>query len=140
MSKVCSVTVSSESLTLFSKDAAVQTEFHRGRVIHACVILSAQVSGVPEEQLLVFLYPGLPSTAELFILPDENTSNEHKKSSEEAVETVRGNNKSNSNKCLNSNKMSDLEINCIIRWKKCLLVPAKSCTINLSIPSIDFGL
>lgn len=55
-----------------------------------CVVLSLQVSGVPEEQLLVFLYPGLPSTAELFILPDdEHTSSEHKKGSEEALETVR---------------------------------------------------
>lgn len=35
------------------------------------------------------LYPGLPTTAELFILPDEQTSNEHKKRSEEALETVR---------------------------------------------------
>lgn len=47
------------------------------------------MSGVPEEQLLVFLYPGLPSTAELFILPDERTSSEHKKDTEEALETVR---------------------------------------------------
>uniref|UniRef100_A0A8C4HX30 Sortilin related VPS10 domain containing receptor 3b n=1 Tax=Dicentrarchus labrax TaxID=13489 RepID=A0A8C4HX30_DICLA len=41
------------------------------------------VSGVPEDQLLVSLYPGLPSTAELFILPDEHASSEHKRSSEE---------------------------------------------------------
>uniref|UniRef100_A0A671VPD2 Sortilin related VPS10 domain containing receptor 3b n=1 Tax=Sparus aurata TaxID=8175 RepID=A0A671VPD2_SPAAU len=47
------------------------------------------VSGVPEEQLLVALYPGLPSTAELFILPDERSSSEHKRGSEEALETVR---------------------------------------------------
>lgn len=56
----------------------------------ACVVLSPQVSGVPEEQLLVFLYPGLPSTAELFILPDEQTSSQHQKGSEEALEMVRG--------------------------------------------------
>lgn len=56
----------------------------------ACVVLSLQVSGVPEEQLLVFLYPGLPSTAELFILPDEHTSSEHQKGSEEALEMVKG--------------------------------------------------
>lgn len=47
------------------------------------------MSGVPEEQLLVSLYPGLPSTAELFILPDEHTSSEHKRSSEESLESVR---------------------------------------------------
>ena len=53
-----------------------------------CVVLSLQVSGVPEEQLLVALYPGLPSTAELFILPDERSYSEHKRGSEEALETV----------------------------------------------------
>uniref|UniRef100_A0A8C5HUH3 VPS10 domain-containing receptor SorCS3-like n=1 Tax=Gouania willdenowi TaxID=441366 RepID=A0A8C5HUH3_GOUWI len=31
------------------------------------------VSGVPEEQLLVSLYSGLPTTAELFILPNDDT-------------------------------------------------------------------
>uniref|UniRef100_A0AAQ4RB47 Sortilin related VPS10 domain containing receptor 3 n=1 Tax=Gasterosteus aculeatus aculeatus TaxID=481459 RepID=A0AAQ4RB47_GASAC len=46
------------------------------------------VSGVPEEQLLVSLYPGLPSTAELFILPDEHTSREHKSGSEDALEAI----------------------------------------------------
>lgn len=55
----------------------------------AFVVASPQVSGVPEEQLLVFLYPGLPTTAELFILPDENSHGEHKKDSEEALETVK---------------------------------------------------
>lgn len=55
----------------------------------AFVVASPQVSGVPEEQLLVFLYPGLPTSAELFILPDENNPGEHKKDSEEALETVR---------------------------------------------------
>uniref|UniRef100_A0A665XCD1 Sortilin related VPS10 domain containing receptor 3b n=1 Tax=Echeneis naucrates TaxID=173247 RepID=A0A665XCD1_ECHNA len=38
--------------------------------------LPLQVSGVRGDQLLVSLYPGLPTTAELFILPDENTSND----------------------------------------------------------------
>lgn len=52
-------------------------------------MLSLQVSGVPEDQLLVSLYPGLPTTAELFILPDEHTSSEDKRRSEEAVEMVR---------------------------------------------------
>lgn len=51
--------------------------------------VSLQVSGVPENQLMVSLYPGLPTTAELFILPDEQMSNEHKKRSEEALDTVR---------------------------------------------------
>uniref|UniRef100_A0A4W6D0J2 Sortilin related VPS10 domain containing receptor 3b n=1 Tax=Lates calcarifer TaxID=8187 RepID=A0A4W6D0J2_LATCA len=46
------------------------------------------VSGVSEDQLLVSLYPGLPTTAELFILPDEHTSSEHKRRSEEALETI----------------------------------------------------
>uniref|UniRef100_A0A8C4HZC9 Sortilin related VPS10 domain containing receptor 3b n=1 Tax=Dicentrarchus labrax TaxID=13489 RepID=A0A8C4HZC9_DICLA len=57
-----------------------------GRVVRTAL---SQVSGVPEDQLLVSLYPGLPSTAELFILPDEHASSEHKRSSEEALETVR---------------------------------------------------
>ncbi|XP_037535849.1 VPS10 domain-containing receptor SorCS3 [Nematolebias whitei] len=56
-----------------------------GRVVRTAL---SQVSGVPEDQLLVSLYPGLPTTAELFILPDEQTSNEHKKRSEEALDTI----------------------------------------------------
>uniref|UniRef100_A0A8C3AQQ8 Sortilin related VPS10 domain containing receptor 3b n=1 Tax=Cyclopterus lumpus TaxID=8103 RepID=A0A8C3AQQ8_CYCLU len=56
-----------------------------GRVVRTAL---SQVSGVPEDQLLVSLYPGLPSTAELFILPDEHTSSEHKRGSEEALETI----------------------------------------------------
>ena len=47
------------------------------------------MSGVPEDQLLVSLYPGLPTTAELFILPDERISSEQKRSGEEALEMVR---------------------------------------------------
>lgn len=47
------------------------------------------MSEVPEEKLLVYLYPGLPSTAELFVLPDEDTSSEHKKGSKEGLEMVR---------------------------------------------------
>ncbi|XP_058508169.1 VPS10 domain-containing receptor SorCS3 [Solea solea] len=42
-----------------------------GRVVRTAL---SQVSGVPEDQLLVSLYPGLPTTAELFILPVEHTS------------------------------------------------------------------
>lgn len=74
---------------VLQRSSSPNFKFHGG-VMPACVVLSLQVSGVPEEQLLVFLYPGLPSTAELFILPDdEHTSSEHKKGSEEALETVR---------------------------------------------------
>lgn len=63
---------------------------NRPNGIPACGLVSSlQVSGVPEEQLLVSLYPGLPSTAELFILPDEHTSREHKSGSEDALEAVR---------------------------------------------------
>ncbi|MEQ2281971.1 hypothetical protein AMECASPLE_035787, partial [Ameca splendens] len=47
----------------------------------------SQISGVPENQLMVSLYPGLPTTAELFILPDEQMSSEHKKRSEDALDT-----------------------------------------------------
>ncbi|XP_073337972.1 VPS10 domain-containing receptor SorCS3 [Pagrus major] len=42
-----------------------------GRVVRTSL---SQVTGVPEEEMLVALYPGLPSTAELFILPDEHAS------------------------------------------------------------------
>ncbi|XP_036980487.1 VPS10 domain-containing receptor SorCS3 isoform X1 [Acanthopagrus latus] len=59
-----------------------------GRVVRTAL---SQVSGVPEEQLLVALYPGLPSTAELFILPDERSYSEHKRGSEEALETISDN-------------------------------------------------
>ncbi len=62
---------------------------HSGVIPACCIVLSLQVSGVPEDQLLVSLYPGLPTTAELFILPVEHTSSEHKRGSEEALETVR---------------------------------------------------
>ncbi|XP_004077390.2 VPS10 domain-containing receptor SorCS3 [Oryzias latipes] len=57
-----------------------------GRVVRTA--LSQQVSGVPEDQLLVSLYPGLPTTAELFILPYEHTYSEHKRSSEEDLQTI----------------------------------------------------
>ncbi|XP_031612707.1 VPS10 domain-containing receptor SorCS3 [Oreochromis aureus] len=56
-----------------------------GRVVRTAL---SQVSGIHEDQLLVSLYPGLPTTAELFILPDEQTSTEHKRGSEEALETI----------------------------------------------------
>uniref|UniRef100_A0A8C5HSG6 VPS10 domain-containing receptor SorCS3-like n=1 Tax=Gouania willdenowi TaxID=441366 RepID=A0A8C5HSG6_GOUWI len=56
-----------------------------GRVVRTAL---SQVSGVPEEQLLVSLYSGLPTTAELFILPNEQTSSEHKKNNGDALQTV----------------------------------------------------
>ncbi|XP_034008056.1 VPS10 domain-containing receptor SorCS3 [Trematomus bernacchii] len=56
-----------------------------GRVVRSAL---SQVSGVSEDQLLVSLYPGLPSTAELFILPDEHTSTENRKGGEEALDRI----------------------------------------------------
>ncbi|XP_038126140.1 VPS10 domain-containing receptor SorCS3-like [Cyprinodon tularosa] len=56
-----------------------------GRVVRTAL---SQVSGVPENQLMVSLYPGLPTTAELFILPDEQMLSEHKKRRDEALDTV----------------------------------------------------
>ncbi|KAM6916732.1 VPS10 domain-containing receptor SorCS3-like [Xenentodon cancila] len=56
-----------------------------GRVVQTAL---SKVSGVPEDQLLVSLYPGIPTTAELFILPDEHASAEHKKKTEDALETI----------------------------------------------------
>lgn len=54
------------------------------------VLVSAllQVSDFPEEQLLVAVFPGVPTAAELFLLPHKNQS-EGKKKSEEELEQVR---------------------------------------------------
>lgn len=46
-----------------------------------------QVAEFPEEQLLVAVFPGVPTAAELFLLPYKNQS-EGKKKSEEALERV----------------------------------------------------
>lgn len=46
-----------------------------------------QVSDFPEEQLLVAVFPGVPTAAELFLLPHKNQS-EGKKKSEEGLEQV----------------------------------------------------
>lgn len=46
-----------------------------------------QVSDFPEEQLLVAVFPGVPTAAELFLLPHKNQS-EGKKKSEEELEQV----------------------------------------------------
>lgn len=48
---------------------------------------SLQVSDFPEEQLLVAVFPGVPTAAELFLLPHKNHS-ESKKKSEEELEQV----------------------------------------------------
>lgn len=46
------------------------------------------MTGIPDEQILVALFPGLPTSAELFILPHKNTT-ERRKSSEADLEQVR---------------------------------------------------
>uniref|UniRef100_A0A8C3UR86 Sortilin related VPS10 domain containing receptor 3 n=1 Tax=Catharus ustulatus TaxID=91951 RepID=A0A8C3UR86_CATUS len=51
------------------------------------VIKRALVTGIPDEQILVALFPGLPTSAELFILPHKN-STERRKSSEADLEQV----------------------------------------------------
>uniref|UniRef100_A0A8B9VR42 PKD domain-containing protein n=1 Tax=Anas zonorhyncha TaxID=75864 RepID=A0A8B9VR42_9AVES len=52
------------------------------------VIRRALVTGIPDEQILVAVFPGLPTSAELFILPHKNTT-EMRKSSEADLEQVR---------------------------------------------------
>ncbi|XP_051935354.1 VPS10 domain-containing receptor SorCS3 isoform X1 [Hippocampus zosterae] len=56
-----------------------------GRVVQTAL---SRVSGVPASQLLVSLYPGLPTTAELFILPDVITPNEHKRQTREELQMI----------------------------------------------------
>ncbi|KAM9809187.1 VPS10 domain-containing receptor SorCS3 isoform 1-T3 [Syngnathus typhle] len=56
-----------------------------GRVVQTAL---SQVAGVPTSQLLVSLSPGLPTTAELFILPDVLTPNEHKRQTREELQTI----------------------------------------------------
>lgn len=46
-----------------------------------------QVLDFPEDQLLVAVFPGVPTAAELFLLPNKNQS-EGKKKSEEELEKV----------------------------------------------------
>uniref|UniRef100_A0A8C3B9K6 VPS10 domain-containing receptor SorCS3 n=1 Tax=Cairina moschata TaxID=8855 RepID=A0A8C3B9K6_CAIMO len=55
-----------------------------GKVIRRAL---AQVTGIPDEQILVAVFPGLPTSAELFILPRKNTT-EMRKSSEADLEQV----------------------------------------------------
>ncbi|XP_051559211.1 VPS10 domain-containing receptor SorCS3 [Myxocyprinus asiaticus] len=51
-----------------------------GRVIKKAVL---QVADVPEEQLLVAVFPGIPTAAELFLLPPRNQSDGRKRSEED---------------------------------------------------------
>ncbi|XP_026524420.1 VPS10 domain-containing receptor SorCS3 [Notechis scutatus] len=53
-----------------------------GRVIKAALV---HVTGIPKEQILVAVFPGLPTSAELFILPHQNIS-ERRKDSEDDLE------------------------------------------------------
>ncbi|KAF3851935.1 hypothetical protein F7725_005290 [Dissostichus mawsoni] len=55
-----------------------------GRVIKKALL---QVSDFPEEQLLVAVFPGVPTAAELFLLPHKNQS-EGKKKSEEVSDVI----------------------------------------------------
>lgn len=54
---------------------------------HVCDL--RQVSDFPEEQLLVAVFPGVPTAAELFLLPHKNQSEGNKKKSEEDEELER---------------------------------------------------
>uniref|UniRef100_A0A7N6AV62 PKD domain-containing protein n=1 Tax=Anabas testudineus TaxID=64144 RepID=A0A7N6AV62_ANATE len=58
-----------------------------GRVIKKLVSALLQVSDFPEEKLLVAVFPGVPTAAELFLLPHKNQS-EGKKKCEEELEQV----------------------------------------------------
>lgn len=49
--------------------------------------LLSQVTGIPDEQILVAVFPGLPTSAELFILPHKNTT-ERRKGNEGDLEQV----------------------------------------------------
>ncbi|XP_039337917.1 VPS10 domain-containing receptor SorCS3 isoform X5 [Mauremys reevesii] len=48
---------------------------------------STKVTGIPDEQILVAVFPGLPTSAELFILPHKNTT-ERRKGHEGDLEQV----------------------------------------------------
>ncbi|XP_024283088.1 VPS10 domain-containing receptor SorCS3 isoform X2 [Oncorhynchus tshawytscha] len=56
-----------------------------GRVVRTAV---SQVSGFPEEQLLVSLFPGVPTTAELFILPETHLSEYGKRNEEGLISDI----------------------------------------------------
>lgn len=54
---------------------------------HSLVRTPLQVTGVPEDQILVAVFPGLPTSAELFILPPKNLT-ERRKGNEGDLEQV----------------------------------------------------
>lgn len=54
-----------------------------GAGLMSYVSRSLQVSDFPEEQLLVAVFPGVPTAAELFLLPRKNQSETRKKTEEE---------------------------------------------------------
>ncbi|XP_077469354.1 VPS10 domain-containing receptor SorCS3-like [Stigmatopora argus] len=56
-----------------------------GRVVQTAL---SRGSGVAVNQLMVSLYPGLPTTAELFILPDVLSPSEHKRLTQEELQTI----------------------------------------------------
>ncbi|XP_045884054.1 VPS10 domain-containing receptor SorCS3 isoform X2 [Meles meles] len=55
-----------------------------GNVIKRALV---KVTGVPEDQILVAVFPGLPTSAELFILPPKNLT-ERRKGNEEDLEQI----------------------------------------------------
>ncbi|XP_047659454.1 VPS10 domain-containing receptor SorCS3 [Tachysurus fulvidraco] len=55
-----------------------------GRIIKKAVL---QIADIPAEQLLVAVFPGLPTAAELFLLPSKNQS-DSRKGSEEDLEKI----------------------------------------------------
>ncbi|XP_041426021.1 VPS10 domain-containing receptor SorCS3 [Xenopus laevis] len=59
-----------------------------GRLIKGALVL---VTNIPEEHILVAMFPGLPTSAELFVLPPKNASERRKGSKadlEQIVETI----------------------------------------------------
>lgn len=66
------------------------------------------MSDFPEEQLLVAVFPGVPTAAELFLLPHKNQS-EGKKKSEEELEQVWA----TANRILTS-QFVDIQVDCSV--------------------------
>ncbi|KAK9400882.1 VPS10 domain-containing receptor SorCS3 [Crotalus adamanteus] len=56
-----------------------------GRVIKAALV---HVTSIPKEQILVAVFPGLPTSAELFILPHQNISERRKYSEDDLEQAV----------------------------------------------------
>lgn len=57
-------------------------------VISAVLSCASQAADIPDEQLLVAVFPGIPTAAELFLLPPRNQSDGRKRT-EEDLEQVR---------------------------------------------------